>query len=195
MKTAVLSPDIVRHRSEILRALRNGHFERTPNGLYFPRLGCQIKGAGFFESWVNNADHVVSDNLVVNTGLDLLLQSGFVAGNQYIAPYSNNVAPTGSLTAATAPGTLGEFTNYTETTRQQWVKDSESSQSLTNGTTKAVFTANTGGGTVWGAFMGTSSGKSATTGTLLAAAQFGSARVLSATDTLTLQYTISLTSS
>ena len=189
---AAFSPDLVKHRSEILRALRNGRFERTENGLLFPQMGCHA--AGFFDSWVNDADHMVSANLVVNTGLDLLLSSGLVAGSYYIAPYSNNVAPTSAMTAATMPGTLGEFINYTEATRQQWVKDSEASQSLTNSATKAVFTMNTGGGTIWGAFMTSANTKSATTGTAVAAAQFGASRGLLATDTLTLQYTIALTS-
>lgn len=185
--------DLIKHRNEVLRCLRNGRYEQTPDGLYFPSMGANA--AGFFDSWVNGKDHVVSPNLVVATGLDFLLQSGFVSTNMYIAPYSNNIAPTSPLTAATAPGTLGEFTNYNESARQQWVKDSESSQSLTNGTTKAVFTISTGGGTIWGAFMGTANTKSATTGTLIAAAQFGAARIVQATDQLTLQYTISLTSS
>lgn len=188
-----LSPEIIRHRAEILRHLRNHRWERTATGIELPRMKANI--AGHFDRWVNNEDHDVGYNLLVNEGMDLVLVSGIVPNTFYIAPYSNNVAPTTALTHLTAPGTLGEATNYTESVRQTWVQDAEASQAVTNSGTKAVFTTNTGGYTCWGAFMITSNTKSATTGTLLAAAQFSASRSLLATDTLTLQYTVSLTSS
>jgi len=184
--------DLKKHHNEVLRCLRNGRFERTPDGLYFPSMGANA--AGFFESWLNGEDHMVSPNVVFNDGLDFLLQNGFVAANMYIAPYSNNATPAGTLHAADLPLTLGEFTTYNELARQQWVKDSEAAQSLTNSGTKAVFTIGTGGN-IWGAFMTTANTKSATSGVAIAGSKFPAIRPVQAADTLTLQYTINLTSS
>lgn len=189
---AVLTPDFARHRNEILRELRNGRFERTPNGLLFPRM--RAEAAGVFEHWMNGQDHRVDPNVFLLTGLDTFFTAGITAGTYYIALFSGNVAPTSALTAATFPATQTEFTNYTESTRQQWVKNSyTNTQSLSNSASKAVFTFDTGGGTVWGVFLTSASAKSATTGTGIACSQFSAARVGLATDTLTIQYTLSLT--
>lgn len=191
---AVLSHDILRHRNEVLRALRNNKYEVTPDGIYLPSM--HAHAAGVFEHWKNGADHRVDPNIFVLSGLDTLFTTGLTGGTFYLAPFSNNLAPVNTLTAATFPGTQGEFTNYTEGSRQQWVKDAyTNTQTLTNGGTKAVITANTGGGTVWGFGLTSASGKSATSGTLIACAQFASSRVLAATDTLTVQYTLTLTTS
>lgn len=184
--------DLQKHLPEVLRALRNGRFERTESGLYFPGMGANA--AGFFESWVNGEGHMVTPNIVFGDGLDFLLVNGFVTTNMYIAPYSNNVTPVGTLHASDLPGTLGEFTNYNELARQQWVKDSEASQSLTNSGTKAVYTMGTGGGVIWGAFMSTANTKNATSGTAIAGSKFPLVRNVQATDTLTLLYTVGLTS-
>lgn len=176
----------------MLREIRNGRYERTPEGLYFPRM--HGHAAGVFEHWLNGEDRRVDPNVFLLTGLDTFFTAGLVAGTYYIALFSGNVAPTSALTAATFPSTQTEFTNYTESTRQQWVKDSyTNTQSLSNSGSKAVFTANTGGGTVWGVFLTSASAKSATSGTGIACSQFSAARVMQATDTLTIQYTLTLT--
>ena len=191
---AVLSHDIMRHRDELARAIRNRKYEVTPDGIYMPAQ--RIRAAGVFETWLNGEDHQVDPNIFVNSGLDTLFTTGLTGGTYYLAPFSGNVAPVAPLTAASFPGTQTEFTNYVEATRQQWVKDSyTNTQTLTNGTTKAVITANTGGGTVWGFGLTSASAKSAITGTLIACAQFGAARNMLATDTLTVQYTLTLTTS
>jgi len=191
---AVLATDFQRHLGELRRAVRNHQYEQTPSGIYFNKL--HATAAGVFEHWLNGEDHRVDPNVFALTGLDTLFTTGLTAGSYYLAPYSTNIAPTSALTAATFPGTQGEFTNYTETARVPWVKDGyASNQLLTNATTKAVFTANTGGGTVYGIGMTNTPTKSATSGTLIACAAFAASRILQATDTLTVQYTLTLTTS
>jgi hypothetical protein len=181
------------HRAELSRALRNHHFERTDDGrLLFPRAG--LVAAGAFRTWVNGADEQIDSNILVLTGLDDILKVYFAQSAQrtafYIAPFSGNVAPVNTLDAATFPATQTEFINYTEATRPVWAKDAEATQNIANATTPARFTADTGGGTVWGAAMTTASAKSAITGLLVCCAQFAASRVLQATDKLDIEYAI-----
>ncbi len=89
--------------------------------------------------------------------------------------------------------TTTEFTNYTESNRPEFVDGTVASGSVSNSASRAEITAGTGGGTVWGGGLLSVATKSATTGTLLAAAKFSSSRVLSETDVLAFQYTLTLT--
>ncbi len=130
---------------------------------------------------VNNGDYIWTPNRVVNQGLNYILNAAFrgegVLTTWYIAPYAANVTPAANLTAATVTATLTEFTNYDEANRVTWVTDGASSaQTLVNDTAPALFTIGAGGQTtMYGAFLVSAQGKSATTGTLAAAGLLGTA--------------------
>ena len=70
---------------------------------------------------------------------------------------------------------------------------SASGQQVTNSASRASFTFNAGT-TIYGAFLVSSSTINGTTGTLISAAQFGSAKSVSNTDQILLTYTFSLAS-
>jgi hypothetical protein len=183
--------------SELRRALRNHHWERSASGIVFP--ASKLVASGLFVTDVNGRDVREDPNLVVNEGLNAMLDIMLHASTQittwYVSLSSGNVSPAATWTAANYVANATEFTTYTETVRQTYVEAAASSQSTTNSASKAAFTIDTGGGSVWGAAIQSVSTKSGTTGTLFCAAKFSAVRTLVATDVLSIAYTVSLTSS
>lgn len=190
-----MSTDLLRHRREFARAVRNHKFEHTPQGLYFPEQRAFV--GGMLAHTVNGQDLQVDANTFTIEGLNYLLTAGVKNGSPaaafYLAPFSGNVTPATSLTAATFTATQTEFTNYAEANRPEYVDGTVSAGSLSNSASRAEITCSAGGGTVWGGGLLSVATKSATTGTLLAAAKFASSRALSETDVLAFQYTLTLT--
>lgn len=137
-------------------------------------------------------------NIVVNEGLNYLLNAGIAGQSQisnwYLGLFSGNYTPVATVTAATIAAASTEWTSYNEATRQAFTPVAASAQSITNAASTATFTQNASG-TIYGAFLASNSAKSATTGTLLAAAQFGSPKTVSAGDLLVLSYTLGASSS
>jgi len=182
------------HRAEFRRALANFHFEPFGDGnrVLFPRQKAVVAGA--FRHRVNGGDERIDANVITFEALSDILRTYFAQQAQhtayYILPFTEDVDPAQTLTAATFHATMGEFTNYTEATRQTWAKDAEASQSIGNGTTPARFTINTGGGTVRGAAMSTQQAKLANTGIIVPCARFADDRVLAAGDKLDIEYVI-----
>lgn len=192
--------DLIKHGRELLRALRNRHYEKAENGLLFPRQHVMV--GGYFTTWVNEGEQFdVDHNLVPSEGLVYLLNTGYKAGTPasalYLAPFSGNITPSGSITAANFTSTATEFTSYDETTRVQWQADAVSGTSVANATTKAAFTMSTGvaSQTLYGAGLLSASAKSSTSGSCLAATRFSSPKTgLNAGDVLNVQYTVSMSS-
>lgn len=191
--------DILRHRNEIRRAINNHRYERTPSGILVPSMGAVI--GGVFESWVNGADHQIDPNIIPTEGLDhaltVLCKNGSPTATWSTALFEGNVTPGAAYTAATFTATTTEFTSYDEATRVAWVEGSVSAGSVSNSASKADFTIASGvvNKVLYGAALLSASAKSATTGTLLACALFSSTRTVNATDVLSVQYTLTLTSS
>jgi hypothetical protein len=188
-------------RSELARALENGRFEIGQGGVLFPTAGLFVGG-----NWLSCVrrrgceefgEHAVDPNIVVNEGLSYALKAIFAGFTQistwYVSPFIANTTPVAALTAATYPGSLemNEFVNYDEATRPEWEQEAEDTQTIENDVTPAAFTISTGGGTVRGAALISSSAKSSDSGTLFSASKFSSDRVMSAGDILRLQYSIS----
>lgn len=136
----------------------------------------------------------VIPNIVPAAMRSYLLRAGYAGGAQisvwYIAPFINAVDPSDALTAANFNATLGEFTNYTESTRPLWAQETEASQAIVNGTTLATITIGTGGGTINGIVLASVSTKGSSAGTLAAATRFGSERAMQEGDTLQFRYTM-----
>lgn len=136
-------------------------------------------------------------NLVVNEGLNYLLNAGLVGqspiSSWFTGIYSGNYTPTSGATGATIAAASTEFTGYSETTRQPYSPVTSTAQQVTNAASPAQFTM-AASGTIYGAFIVSNSAKGGTTGTLLAAALFSSAKTVAAGDLLVLTYTIAASS-
>ena len=181
-------------KNEFARALRNFHYERTPTGMLFPKQGICI--GGVFSFRVDDGPKDSANNTLALQCLDAMLTSFFTGVVPptafYIAPFINNVAPTSALTAATFTATQGEYTGYTAAARLQWVPDGASSgQTVGNTIAPAQFTIGASAATVAGAGLMTASAKSATTGTLIAAALFATPNALNANSKLSIEYSLS----
>lgn len=185
---------------DVARALRNNHYERVDDGtILLPKQGISISGE--FAHDVNGLDAQRAGNLIVDEGLQLLLDTNFNSASAitawFVFLYSGNVSPVNTWTAANVTANSTEFTNYTQSTRVAWTSNGAASigpNSVSNSSSTAQFTINTGGGTVWGAGLVSASAKSATTGKLNSAAKFAASRTLLAADNLNIGYTVSMTS-
>lgn len=184
---------------ELRRSLNAHRYEKDHDtGLaHFP--GANLAIGGVFTIEVNGQNPSSFHNLIVDdwldTALDILFNAGSVPAGYYIAPYANNVSPSGSWDAATFVATGGEFTNYDEATRVEWTPAASSSGTVTNSASKAEFTiAASGDDTIWGAGILTNSAKSDTTaGTLVAANKDSAARSgLVDGDVVTITYALTL---
>lgn len=153
--------------------------------------GIKVGGIFQFECFDKDGNLKWSENqhnMVVNAGLDALLDIMFHATTQ-ITTWYVGLKGTGTIAAG---DTLLTHTGWTEITaytgtRQAYVEAASSSQSMTNSASPASF-AITGTATVAGAFL--ASATSGTTGTLFAAVDFAAARSVANGDTLNVTYTL-----
>jgi len=133
-------------------------------------------------------------NLVVNVGLQHVLDTIFSAGAGVAPWYLGLVSATPTIAAAdTMASHAGwtEFADYNEAARQEYV-EVRSNQSLTNAASKATFTISADSSSIGGAFLTSLSTKSGATGTLLCAAAFtGGNKAADDGDTLETTYTFS----
>lgn len=191
--------NIIENARAFLDAIKYGRLRITPEGILFTEEGVTV--GGYFDTWLNGKDHQRSNNNVPTEALNYLLKTGItgVGGltTWNIAPFDTNVTPGSTLTAATFAATCGEFINYDEATRQAYtVPTDPTAGSYDNSAALAAFTISTGvaAHSVYGAAILSASAKSATTGKILCASKFSSARVVNATDVLSVKYTIAATS-
>lgn len=118
------------------------------------------------------ADHFY--NLVVNTGLDDLLDKRFKASAYTSADFVGLTSGTPSVAAADTMASHGgwtEITAYSQGTRPSLTLGTVSGQSVDNSASKAVFSIN-GTATVGGCFVTTDSTKGGTAGILYGAGAF-----------------------
>lgn len=132
------------------------------------------------------------ENLVVNAGLNYLLDVALSGGSQITSWYLGliNASPTiaaGDTMASHAGWT--ENTAYDEATREAWTDGGVSGQSVNNSGSPAVFTGSTNGQTLGGAFLTSVATKGDNTGTLYAAGTFSTPKNLDDGDTLTVTAT------
>lgn len=151
-------------------------------------------------------------NLVVAVGKQLMFDT-LLKGSSYtvVGPYLGLISGSGNTFAAadtmSSHAGWSEFTDYTvggSAVRGTAVFGSASSSGLTpaNVTTSAAsaitYTITGGGGTVGGCFLVTGSGASSTisntSGTLYSAGAFGTAKVTTAGDTVSVTYSTTATS-
>lgn len=160
--------------------LMAGRVKRRSNGLYFPRKDFLFTGWRQFARLSTDTDDNWTDcghNLLTTEGMNYLLNAGVHGATPvttwYCAPFGSNVAPVVGLTAATFASTQGELTTqYSESTRPEYVEAAASSASMTNAASAAVITAATDNVTIYGVGLISVATKAATTGTLLCANLF-----------------------
>lgn len=144
-------------------------------------------------------------NIFTTEGMANILNTYFKAATQpaaiYCGIFKNNVTPALADTAAAklgAAGTYGECqdADYDDpaTNRPAYTTATTATASCTNAASKADFVMNASI-TVYGAFLATSQAKTATTGTLICAKKFTTARAVIADDELSVTYAITCSSS
>jgi hypothetical protein len=193
--------DLMKHRGEVLRALANRKFEPTGNGGILIGAGINAIPMGVFDvehrRMGDMLARVAGSNVIpteaLNHILSVIIAGGAQALTWYTALFEGNVTPGATLTAATFTATTTECTAYDETTRVEFKEGTPTAGVIDNASNRAIFTMNATK-TVYGGALLTASAKSATTGTLLAAARFSAPRNVVAADELSVRYTLTLTS-
>ena len=143
-------------------------------------------------------------NTFTTEGMANILNTYFKAATQpaaiYCGIFKANVTPALADTAAVKLGAAGTYTecqdaDYTPATnRPAYTTATTATATCTNAASKAEFTI-AGSITVYGAFLATSQAKTATTGTLICAKKFATARAVIAADVLSVTYAITCTTS
>ena len=170
-----LSPQSVLHHNTVSKVLP---YMRSRDAHAFEKL---LAGGG-----LKFQEHY--ENIVVNQGLDHLLDATLAAQTQitawYVALFEANYTILSSTTAANFTANATESTAYSESTRQAWTANGASSgQSVSNSSARATFSINATK-TIYGAALLSASAKSATTGTMYAGGQFASSRSVVSGDSL-----------
>lgn len=185
-----------RIKAEFARALRLFRYERASSGVFFPAQ--KVAFGGFFELEGSGGEEAFGKNTVTLTYLDDILSKYFNNGSVptafYIAPFTNNVTPSSSISAATFASTLNEYTGYTQSTRVAWTPNGNSTaQSMSNSNAPAEFTIGASSVTITGAGLLTAGAKGAPTGVCVAAALFDVPNTMNAGSTIKIKYTLGAT--
>jgi len=178
--------------------MENG-YEMSEGGILLPNHKLLVGGAytGQIIRDGKVIDEFEDSNLVVNEGLNSLLNIMFFASTQitawYLGVFEGNYTPVAGLTAATVTSASTECTAYASATRPAYTAATSSAQSTTNSASRASFVFNATK-TVYGAFLVSNSTKSSTAGTLFSAARFGTSKSVVSGDELLLTYTFTAAS-
>ena len=179
----------------ILESIRAGNYEVTPEGVFFPSENALAQGV--FSVAKRGEPEEFTKNLVVNQGLNYILSAavGATAGvaNWYIALFTGDVTVLATWTAAGFTAAATEWTAYDEAARPAWSKGSVASAGVDSFSSKASFTSSADTQVIRGAALLSSSAKSATSGTLLAASRLSSDKTLDTGEILDVGYGLQLT--
>lgn len=196
MFTNLIDKFSTKHLKELSRFFRNHKWEQDEEGSLFI---AHAKISGTYETWApDGLGWVKTPNLLTTEGCNYLLSAGIANGTRYttfyVAPFSGNVTIADTWTAANFASNGTELTTqYSETTRPEYIESVPSSKSLNNTSNPAVITAAVDSVTVWGAGVLSSSTKGGTSGVLLSVVKYTAARTLPSTsDTLGIKYTLTL---
>lgn len=120
-------------------------------------------------------------NRVPQDGIAFLIQSPFgdtaPIPNFYCGLFVNNYVPTDNTTAADIPSVMGEFTQYSETTRPVWERTFTPFNQYDNNLDSALFTP-TQDSLVYGSFLVSSATKGSNSGLIISAARYTTAKQL-----------------
>lgn len=197
-----IQKDIKKHAREFLTALKNFKYEKTEKGIFFPEAKVVLHG--LYTHSVNGMDTRLDHNLIVDQGINYLLNTGL--GNTaaitawYLTIFAGGVTPANNWTAANFATNSSEITSttngFTQTARQVFSPGSATADELDNSASLAAFTiATTTQLNVTGAGLLSSSIRGDTSGLLLSATRFTATRTLNNGDVFNLGYSLAGTSS
>ena len=133
------------------------------------------------------------DNLVVNQGLNDLLNVYLDAGSQktqwYVGLFQGNYAPSLTDTASNWAANATEASNYTSATRPVWTPAAAAAQSITNSASPASFTFNANL-TLYGIALVSNNVIGGTAGTLFSEAAFAAPQAVTNGSQLLVTYTV-----
>jgi len=188
----------MKHMKEIAKFIDNGDYVETDGGLL---IHGAIMGRGRYIHSVNGKDEQVDHNLIPTEGITYILGAALGATSKistwYLAVFSAAVTPIASWTAVNFPSNASEITSNTEgysnTTRPAWTPGSVSAGVIGNLSSKAVFTIYCSTSiNISGAALLSSNTKGGTSGTLVSASRFGTARTVNSGDAFELGYEVEL---
>lgn len=172
------------------RAILDGRFETTENGVFVPVTRSLIQGVVRYNK--RGEPEEVTHNLIVEQGLNYMLEASTggasAVSNWCVAVFTGDVTVSSSWTAANFASNATEFTQYESNTRPTWNKGSVSGGARDSFASKAEFKSTTDGVTLRGAALISSSTKGGTAGTLLGATRFPSSKGLDEDEILDVGY-------
>ena len=133
------------------------------------------------------------DNLVVDEGLEHILDILFKSGTQnsawYLGIFEANYTPAADDTALNIAARCTESTAYDEAARVAFTSGAIAANAIDNTASRAVFTINATK-TMYGVFLASTAAKQGTLGTLVSVASFATARPVISGDELLVTYTM-----
>ena len=186
---------------EVSKALAQGDFQVTDDGILFPRQGILAKGE-YFGRVNGGAWEKEGDNLITTEGLAHILNVALGAtakpAGYFLALFSGAAAPAANWTAAGFAATANEITSmsegYTAATRPAWTPGTATANSIDNLTAVASVTIATAASlNVTGAALLTNSTRGGTGGVLVSASKYAAARTFQNNDTYEIGYRLNLT--
>ncbi|WP_111894262.1 hypothetical protein [Acinetobacter sp. MB5] len=185
-------------RKELQRSLDREQYDITEDGLYFPRQGVIAKGK--YYDRINDGEWSCTDNLVVSEGLTHMLSvalgSTAKPAGYYLALFSGATAPAANWTAATFPSVAQEITSLTEgyadATRPVWTPGAAANGSISNSVAASLTITTATTLNVTGLALLTNSTRGGTSGVLVSATKFASARSFQNGDVYQIGYELDL---
>ncbi len=186
--------------SALLVAISANDYTENQDGSITTGGGITAKGEYFDRK--NNEEWQRTENLIPTEGLAHILNVALGTtpkpAGYYLALFSAAAQPAANWTAASFATTASEIVSSTEgyssATRPTWTPTNTATNSIDNMAAVAKVTMKTASSlTVQGAAMLTSSAKGGTTGALISASKYATARVFQDGDTYEIGYRISLT--
>ena len=133
------------------------------------------------------------DNLVVNQGLNDILNVYFNSGSQktqwYMGLFQGNYAPSLTDTASNWAANATEASQYSSATRPVWTPAAPANQSITNSASPASFTF-TANPTLYGVALVSNNVIGGTSGTLFSEAAFAAPQAVTNGSQLLVTYTV-----
>ncbi len=173
---------------------------------YFKRKTTIVEGSakikGEYFDRVNGGEWTLIPNLIVTEGLahilNVSLGSTAKPANYFLALFTGATAPAANWTASNFASVASEIVSltegYTSATRPQWSPTNTATGSIDNMTTVASVTIATATSlNVTGAALLTNSTRGGTTGVLVSATKYASARTFQNGDIYEIGYRVSLT--
>ena len=186
---------------EVSKALAQGDFQVTDDGILFPRQGILAQGE-YFGRVNGGIWEKEGDNLITTEGLahilNVALGTTAKPAGYFLALFSGAAAPAANWTAAGFAATANEITSmsegYTAATRPTWTPGTATAGSIDNLTTVASVTIATAASlNVTGAALLTNSTRGGTGGVLVSASKYAAARTFQNNDTYDVGYRLNLT--